>query len=178
MNDSRDWFESDLYDASKLNKSVEESGLMAPKRVRKDEKQNTSFVKPVESYQLETKALGKHLIGSKTILNVEKFKILSDYLERAQYMDNIFSEMKIQGNETREDEIIKTLFRNKEQNTDMNRTLLDLQTEISMLLSAIEQEKQVLKDGTKLIMEKSKEHEKKREKAYRDEKKHDKVMTL
>jgi hypothetical protein len=177
-NESRGWFESDLYDAGKMNKSIEESGLITQKRAKKEDKQGTSFVKAVENYQIESKVVGKHLIGSKTHINSEKFKILSDYLDQVQYLDNIFSEMKIQSNETREDEIIKTLLRNKETNSDQNRVLLDLQTEIIMMESAIEQEKQVIREGTKMTMAKAKVYEERREKAYRDEKKHDKVMTL
>lgn len=176
--DSEDWFDSDMSDAAKLSKTIDASGFADYKRESRDDKKADSYVKPVENYQMESKVLGKHLTSYKTKINSEKFKLVMDYMDQTQVLDEIFSEMKVQGNETREDEIIKTLLRTKEQDTDLNRKLLDLQTEIFMTESSIAQVKEVLRNGTILTVEKAKEHETQREKLYRHEKKQDQVKTL
>ena len=177
-NDSNDYHDTDLLEARQLNKAIEESGLVVQKRLVKTDKQQTSFVKPLESYQLSTKELAKNYIKHTTSLNTEKYKLIFEYLQFAQRLDGIFSEMKQLSNDNMQDQIIATLLKSKEQNTDLNRRLLDLQTDTLMTQSLIDQDKQVLISGTKYTMQKAMEIEKKREVVYKEDKKNDKVMTL
>lgn len=178
LNESRDWFEGDMYDNGQLNNSIEDSGFISQKKGKKADKQTDNFVKKVESYQLESKALGRHLIGYSTLMNEERVRNIEKYLNQAQKLDSIFSEMKMQGNETMEDQIISTLARRKDHDIDLNRKLIDLQTEMFMVQSEIDQEKQVLTQGAKTIMEVARKQEQKRETEYKEVKKQDKVMTL
>lgn len=161
-----------------LNKSIDESGLIVHKKVIKEDKQQTSFVKPLEDYQLSTKELAKNYIKHTSSLNEEKYKLIQEYLQFAQKLDSIFTEMKVLSNDGMQDQIISTLLTTKEQNTDLNKRLLDVQTDILMVQSAIDQDKQVLISGTKYTMQRAVELEKKRETTYKEEKKNDKVMTL
>lgn len=178
-NESADWFDSDLYAARKLISDVDNSGLIVQKKIiRSEDKQQTSFVKPLESYQLSSKELAKSYIKHKTTLNTEKYKLLLEYLQFAQRIDGIFSEMKDLGNDNMQDQIIDTIVKSKDQNTDLSRKLLDLQTELLMTQAMIDQDKEVLVSGTKYSLQKAMELEKKRERVYKDEKKNDKVMTL
>lgn len=167
-----------MYDANQMNRSIEDSGFMNQKKAKRDDKQSASFVKSVESYQLESKALGRHLIGFKTKMNHERVNTIESYLDQSQKLDSIFTEMKMQANETREDEIINTLSRNNDHNMELNRKLINLQTELFMVQSDIDQEKQVLTQGAKTIMDVAKKQELKREVEYKEAKKHDQVMTL
>lgn len=167
-----------MYDNGHLNNSIEDSGFISQKKGKKADKQTDNFVKKVESYQLESKALGRHLIGYSTLMNEERVRNIEKYLNQAQKLDSIFSEMKMQGNETMEDQIISTLARRKDHDIDLNRKLIDLQTEMFMVQSEIDQEKQVLTQGAKTIMEVARKQEQKRETEYKEVKKQDKVMTL
>lgn len=177
-NDSEDHYDSSIHEARMLNKAIEESGLIVQKKIIKEDKQQTSFVKPLESYQFSTKELTKVYIKHSTMLNVEKYKLIYEYLQFAQKLDSIFSEMKDLSNDNMQDQIIATLVKSQDQNIDLNRRLLDLQTEILMVQSMIDQDKQVLISGTKYTMQKAMELEKKREVVYKEDKKNDKVMTL
>lgn len=176
--DSEDFYDTSIHEARQLNRAIEESGLIVQKKVVKEDKQQTSFVKPLESYQLSTKELAKTYIKHSTELNGEKFRLIQEYLQFAQKLDSIFSEMRALGNDNMQDQIIATLAASKEQHTDLNRRLLDVQTETLMVQSLIDQDKQVLVSGTKYTMQKAMELEKRREKTYKEEKKNDKVMTL
>ena len=164
--------------AKALNRSIDESGLIVQKKITKSDKQQTTFVKNLEVYQISSKELSKGYINHKTALNNQKSDLIHQYLRFAQRLDCIFTEMKDLGNDDMQDQIIATLVRAKEQTTDLNRTLLDVQTEILMTQAVIEQDKQVLVSGTKYTMQRAVEIEKRREVAYKEDKKNDKVMTL
>ena len=177
-NDSEDHYDTSIHEARMLNKAIEESGLIVQKKVIKEDKQQTSFVKPLESYQFSTKELTKVYIKHSTMMNEEKYKLIFEYLQFASKLDSIFSEMKDLSNDNMQDQIIDTLVKSKDQSIDLNRRLLDLQTELLMVQSMIDQDKQVLISGTKYTMQKAMELEKKREITYKEEKKNDKVLTL
>lgn len=178
MNKSNDYFDTTALEAQQLSKSIDESGFVLQKKATKQDKQQTSFLKPLESYHLSTKELSKSYIKQTTVFNEEKFKLIAEYLQFAQRLDSLFSEMKQLSNDNMQDQIIATLLKSQDQTSDLNRRLLDLQTELLVTQSLIDQDKEVLISGTKYTMQKAVELEKSRENSYKEEKKNDKVMTL
>ena len=172
-----DWQDGDTLTSGRLNRTIDESGIIKKSSARQSQtlRSITGLAKVPQPYQLESKNLSRFLISGKTALNREKVASIGEYIFQAQNIDSVFSDMKAQANETREEQIIDTLIKCGNQNNELTKKLMDIEALINQTSMDIDNARLEVAAGTVHRQELAEQLDNKKEKQSREKLKNEKV---
>ena len=137
-----------------------------------------SYLKPMEGFRTESKHLMKEMITLLTKKNKDRVKLMENYLETAQKFDEVFTEIKMTGNDITKEQIIDTLVMNIEKKSDMGRRLMDVEVEIKKHEMLLRKGQENIKAGVEYSRQIERESTQKVETKSKKERKTDHAMTM
>ena len=147
---SAEWAELDYQLEHGFDKSHDSSSITD--RIAKAKKNKEHFLNAVESYQKDSRLLMKHMIDRQIRINIEKTKLIESYVETMEAVDQGFTEVKKQGNEDVDEQIIDTIVRSQTNNAELARRLIELESQVDETKRFVEAKKKEIRQGVKYTM--------------------------
>lgn len=147
---SVEWAELDYQLENGFEKSHDSSSITD--RIAKAKKNKEHFLNSVEPYQKDSRLLMKHLIDKQSRINIEKAKLIDSYIEKMEAVDKGFTEVKKQGNEDVDEQIIETIVRSQANNGELARRLIELESQVDEMKRFVEEKKKEIRQGVKYTM--------------------------
>ena len=147
---SAEWAELDYQLEHGFDKSHDSSSITD--RIAKAKKNKEHFLNAVESYQKDSRLLMKHMIDRQMRVNIEKTKLIESYVETMEAVDQGFTEVKKQGNEDVDEQIIDTIVRSQTNNAELARRLIELESQVDETKRFVEAKKKEIRQGVKYTM--------------------------
>jgi hypothetical protein len=147
---SVEWAELDYQLENGFEKSHDSSSITD--RIAKAKKNKEHFLNSVEPYQKDSRLLMKHLIDKQSRINIEKAKLIDSYIEKMEAVDQGFTEVKKQGNEDVDEQIIETIVRSQANNGELARRLIELESQVDEMKRFVEEKKKEIRQGVKYTM--------------------------
>ena len=147
---SAEWAELDQKATFGFEKSNDSSSIHS--QLAKAKKQKLSFINQVEPYQKESRQLMKNLVDRSSVMNLEKTRLVEEYVSTLESFDRAFTSIKKQGTEDITGQLTNTIVKSVGAEGEFGRRLIALESEIIERERLLEIRKDEMRQGVKLTM--------------------------